>query len=111
MVAKIDSFNSKVSLNMATNLIHTVVMALIGFLMVPYYIGEFGLSTYAIIPLSITVTTYFIALSDCLASAFARYMGVAVQTSDPERINRTFTTSLSGMGRVMLVMAPVPASR
>lgn len=106
MSVNVDTFSSKVSLNMLTNFSHTVIMAVVGFMMVPYYIGEFGLAIYAIIPLSITITTYFIALSDCLASAFTRYMGVAVHGGNHEDINRTFTTSLSGMGKTLIIITP-----
>ena len=42
---QIDSFSSRVSLNMVTNIIRTVIMALVRFMMVPDYRGEFGLST------------------------------------------------------------------
>ena len=59
-----DKFTSKVSLNMVTNVVRTVLMAVIGLLMVPYYIGEFGLAAYAILPLATSLTSYFISIAD-----------------------------------------------
>ena len=105
----VDSFTSKVSLNVATNVARTAIMSLIGFLMVPYYIGEFGLSAYAIIPLATSITTYFIAVSDSLANAFTRYMTIALQNGDTEEAKRTFTSSVIGMGRCMALLIPVVA--
>ena len=102
-----DSFSSRVSLNMVTNIVRTVIMALVGFLMVPYYIGEFGLSTYAIIPLVTTITTYFLAMSDSLANAFTRYMAVAVQQGDVDTANRTYTSSTIGMLKCIAALMPV----
>lgn len=102
-----DSFSSRVSLNMVTNIVRTVIMALVGFLMVPYYIGEFGLSTYAIIPLVTTITTYFLAMSDSLANAFTRYMAVAVQQGDMDTANRTYTSSTIGMLKCIAALMPV----
>ena len=69
-----DPFSSRVSINVSVNIIRTIVMALTGFLMVPYYIGSLGMATYAIIPLITSVTTYFLAMSDSLADAFTRYI-------------------------------------
>lgn len=103
----IDSFSSKVSLNVLTNIIRTVVMALVGFMMVPYYLGEFGLATYAIIPLITSITTYFLAISDSLANAFTRYMAIAIQEGDEEVINRTFSSSVFGMARCIGLLMPL----
>ena len=103
----IDSFSSKVSLNVLTNIVRTVVMALVGFMMVPSYLGEFGLATYAIIPLITTITTYFLAISDSLANAFTRYMAIAIQEGDEEVINRTFSSSVIGMAKCIGILMPV----
>lgn len=102
-----DAFSSKVSLNMVTNLGRTVIMALVGLLMVPYYIDEFGLAAYAILPLATSITNYFIIISDSVANAFSRYMVIAVQKGDMSVANRVFTTSVFGMGRCILVLVPI----
>ena len=102
-----DVFSSKVSLNVLTNVVRTVIMALVGLIMVPYYLGEFGLSVYAIIPLATTITNYFLIVSDSLSNAFSRYMVMAVQSGDMDGANRVFTTSVLGMGRVIVMLLPV----
>lgn len=102
-----DIFSSKVSLNMLTNIIRTVLMALAGLLMVPYYIDQFGIATYAILPLATTVTNYFVIIADSLSNAFSRYMTISAQTGDTNRMNVVFTSSVIGMGKCMLIMAPV----
>ena len=99
-----DAFSSKVSHNMVSNIVRTVLMALIGLLMVPYYLDEFGLATYAILPLATTVTNYFIIISDSIANAFSRYMVIAIQNKDVEGTNRVFTTSVIGLGKCMALM-------
>ena len=106
---RVDTFSSKVSLNVATNVARTLIMSLIGFLMVPYYIGEFGLSAYAIIPLATSITTYFIAVSDALANAFTRYMTISLQNGDEEGAKRTFTSSVTGMAKCMMLLLPAVA--
>lgn len=102
-----DTFSSKVSLNLVTNVLRTVIMALAGLLMVPYYIGEFGLATYAIIPLVVSITTYFIAISDSISSAFTRYMVITIQNNDSESINRVYSTSVIGLSRVVMILTPI----
>ena len=99
-----DSFSSKVSHNMLSNIVRTVLMALIGLLMVPYYLDEFGLATYAILPLATTVTNYFLIISDSVANAFSRYTVIAIQNRDNDGTNRVFSTSVIGLGKCMVLM-------
>ena len=107
MTSRKDAFSSRVSLNMVANVLRTVLMALAGLLMVPYYIGEFGLATYAILPLATTVTNYFVMISDSLSNAFSRYMSISVQAGDPERLNTVFSSSVIGMAKCMGLMFPI----
>lgn len=106
-MAKIDLFSSRVSINMLFNVANAAIMAIVGFLMVPYYIGEFGLATYAILPLAISITTYFIAISDSLASAFTRFLVIDLQKGDIELANRTFSSSIFGLGKIMFMLLPL----
>lgn len=92
---------------MVANVLRTVLMALAGLLMVPYYIDEFGLATYAILPLATTVTNYFVMISDSLSNAFSRYMSISVQTEDPDRLNTVFSSSVVGMAKCMALMFPI----
>lgn len=102
-----DKFTSKVSLNMVTNVVRTVLMAVIGLLMVPYYIGEFGLAAYAILPLATSLTSYFISIADSLSSVFTRYLVIALQKDDSEDANRVFSTTVIGMSGMMMVLVPI----
>ena len=100
-------FFSKVSLNMATNITRVVVMALVGFLMVPYYIDQFGLATYAILPLATSVTTYVLVASESLAESFTRFMILAIQKEDGDDIGRTYSSAVIGMVRIIFILLPV----
>ena len=99
-------FFSKVSLNMVTNITRVIVMALVGFLMVPYYIDQFGLATYAILPLATSITTYVLVASESLADSFTRFMIIAIQKGDRNEITRTYSSSVIGMVRIILILLP-----
>ena len=100
-------FFSKVSLNMVTNITRVVVMALVGLLMVPYYIDQFGLATYAILPLATSITTYVLVASESLAESFTRFMILAIHKGDREGIDETYSSSVIGMIRIILILMPV----
>ena len=104
-----ESFSSKVSLNMITNIIRVAVMAVIGLAMVPYYIDQFGIATYAILPLVTSLTTYVQIASDSLGESFARFLVLAIHGGDEEQTNRTYTSSVVGMFKIVMVMMPVIA--
>ena len=100
-------FFSKVSLNMVTNITRVVVMALVGFLMVPYYIDQFGLATYAILPLATSITTYVLVASESLADSFTRFMLMAIHKEDRNEIERTYSSAVIGMIRIILILLPI----
>ncbi len=100
-------FSSRVSRNLVTNVLRTLIMALAGLLMVPYYIDQFGLATYALLPLATTITNYFVMVSDALSRSFSRYMTMAIQGGDVERSNSVYSTSVIGMCGLVLIMVPI----
>lgn len=106
-VGGVDKFSSKVSYNMAVNILRTIVMALFGFLMVPYYIDQFGLATYAILPLATSISSYVLSITDPLGDAFARYTSIAIQKDDIGLANRTYSSSVFGMLRCMVFLIPL----
>ncbi len=100
-------FFSKVSLNMVTNVTRVVVMALVGFLMVPYYIDQFGIATYAILPLATSITSYVLVASESLADSFTRYMIMAIHKGERDEITKTYSSAVIGMVRIILILLPV----
>ena len=101
------SFWEKTSLNVVINVTRTVITALIGLLLVPYYIDTLGVATYGISPLATSISSYILILSDSLVSACSRYSVMAIQRNDPDEISRTFNTALVGIGRNVLILIPV----
>lgn len=101
------AFFSKVSLNMVTNILRVVIMAIVGLVMVPYYIKELGLSTYALIPLVTSITTYVLVASESLSESFTRFMILSMHGKDKEETNRIYSSSVTGMFRVILIIMPI----
>ncbi len=102
-----ESFSSKVSLNMITNILRAAVMALVGIAMVPYYIDQFGIGTYAIIPLVTSLTTYVQIASDSLGESFARFLILAIHDGNEAETNKTYSSSVIGMFKLMMIFLPV----
>ncbi|MCQ2070367.1 MAG: lipopolysaccharide biosynthesis protein [archaeon] len=100
-------FNSKVSINMLTNIVRTLLMALFGFLMVPYYIDSLGLAAYAIIPLATSIVAYILAVTDSLGDAFARFIAVSIQHGEFDEANRNYSTASIGLLRIILMATPI----
>ena len=92
---------------MITNITRVAVMAVIGLAMVPYYIDQFGIATYAILPLVTSLTTYVQIASDSLGESFARFLVLAIHGGDEEQTNRTYTSSVVGMFKIVMIMMPV----
>ncbi|MDR1405025.1 MAG: lipopolysaccharide biosynthesis protein [Candidatus Methanoplasma sp.] len=102
-------FSKRLAPNMVTNVIRTVLTAMIGLLLVPYYIGELGSAVYAILPLATSVTSYVLVVSDEITNAFSRYLVISIHRNDREEANRVYTTTIIGLGKTVFAIAPIVA--
>lgn len=102
-----EKFNRLVIPNMATNIMRAVVTALIGLFLVPYYIDELGVSAYSLIPLITSVSSYVMIIADAMTSAYSRYLIIALQEGDAEKVDRTYTTTVFGLARLVTMTIPL----
>ena len=101
-----DKFSEYVVPNMATNLVRTLLTALIGLVLTPFYIGELGEDVWRILPLAISVTSYVLIVTDEMTNAFSRYLVVAIHGHDENESNRVYTTTVLGVCRVVAISIP-----
>ncbi len=93
--------------NMVTNVARTLLTALIGLMLVPFFIGELGIGVYGILPLATSVTAYVIIISDELTNAFSRSLIIALHRGDWDESNKVYTTTVIGLGKIVLMLVPV----
>ncbi len=102
-------FSRRASFNLVTEVLYVVVSALIGLLIVPYYIDELGVSAYAIIPLATSVSSYVMIFSDAFCGAVNRFFVVSIRKGDILDSNKTYSTSLVLLFRMALIVMPLMA--
>ncbi|MBO4569521.1 MAG: hypothetical protein J5674_06210 [Candidatus Methanomethylophilaceae archaeon] len=100
-------FFDRTLVNTVANVVKTVVMAIIGVMMVPYYLDVLGMSTYAVIPLAATMTSYVMIMAESLTEACSRYSIMAVGTGDRKEALKTFNSAFFGILRVCAILVPV----
>ena len=92
---------------MVTNIVRTALTALIGLMLVPFFIDELGRGVYGILPLATSITTYVVVISDELTKAFSRSLIIALHDEDKNEANKVYTTTVLGLGKVVLMLFPV----
>lgn len=102
-------FSDRTFFNLVTEVLYVVIAALIGLLMVPFYIDELGMFAYAIIPLATSVTSYVMIFSDSFCSAINRYFVISLEGDDMDDANITYSTSLRAILRMAIVVMPMMA--
>ncbi len=107
MAEERSKFWENTSINVIINVIRTVTTALIGLLLVPYYIDTLGVATYGIIPLATTISSYILIISDSLVSACSRYTVIAIQSENPDEMSKVFNTAFVGIGKNVLLLIPI----
>ena len=100
-------FKGRTSINVLTNTLRTVLMALIGLLLVPYYLDNLGTAAYGIIPLATTMTSYVMILCDSLTYSSSRYSVLALHKGDDEQSNIAVNTAFFGVLRVCILLIPL----
>ena len=99
------NFLRRTPLNILMNVTRTVVMALVGILLVPYYIDTLGMASYGIIPLATTMSSYVMILTDSLGSACSRYSTIDIHNKDDA--SDTLSTGFFGILRICMMLIPV----
>ena len=99
-------FSKYLAPNMATNVVRTLLTALIGLMLVPFFIDELGRGVYGILPLATSITTYVIVISDELTKAFSRSLIIALHEGDKEKTNKVYATTAIGLGKIVLMLIP-----
>lgn len=101
------SYWEKTSINVVSNVVRTIITALVGIVLVPYYLDTLGVGTYALIPLATTVTSYIMIVTDSIVSACSRYVVLSFQRNGMEDAQRTFNSAFFGILRIVLLVMPL----
>jgi len=107
--AKSKDFSKHVAPNMATNIIRTVLTALVGLFLVPYFIDSMGAAVYALLPLATSVTSYVLVVSDEITNAFSRYLVISIHGGDQKEAGKVYATTVLGLAKTVLIAAPLVA--
>lgn len=102
-------FSKRTMSNLITEVVYVILAAAIGLLMVPYYIGELGMSAYAVVPLATSVTSYVMIVADAFCSSVNRYFIVALKRDSREEVSVVFGTSMFSVLRICAVVMPLTA--
>ena len=92
--------------NLVTEAVYVVFAAVIGLVMVPYYVGELGMSAYAIVPLATSVTSYVMIVADAFCSSVNRYLVVSLERDSREEVSVVFGTSMFSVLRIAVMVLP-----
>lgn len=100
-------FLERTMANTIANIARTVVMALVGVMLVPYFLDTLGKATYGIIPLATTMSMYVMLVADSLMQACNRYSILAFSGGDEAEASRVFNSSYFGLARLCCMLLPV----
>jgi len=95
------------SSNVLVNAIAFATNVIVGILLVPFFINELGVAAYGLVPLATSVTSYVAVIADSMGTATSRFLTKAFNSSEPEKANSAYTTSVIGMFFIVLMLIPV----
>jgi membrane protein EpsK len=99
-----DHRGNSLPLNLIANCTNFAVSIIIGFWFTPFLIKNLGLSSYGLIPLALTMTSYLSLVTLLINSATGRYMIIALEKKDFDTANRIFNTVLISSFSAILVI-------
>lgn len=102
---KTDRLEGRVMPNIISNAVFMLVNFALGLLLVPFYINQLGVASYAIIPVATSVTSYIVIISDSLSSTVSRYLTIDLRT-DVDTAKHTYNTAMIGFTGLVLTAIP-----
>jgi len=100
-------FTKRFTPNLVMNLLALLINAIVGLLLVPYFIDELGIAAYGIVPIATSVTGYVTLASDSIVNSVYRYLAVATQNGQIDNAKKTYNTAILGLLRVVIALIPV----
>jgi O-antigen/teichoic acid export membrane protein len=102
-----EAFSKQVPKNLMANTFYFVLNVLIGLFLVPYFIDNLGVASYALIPLATSLTNYVSIVTQSLNASVFRYLTIDLKKQDYNKANITFNTSLFGTFGITLLTVPL----
>ena len=99
--------NNRFNANVISNISFLLISSFFGFFLVPYYIDNLNIGAYAIIPLSTSLSAFVILISEAVNTSVQRYITIAIQQNDYNRVKILFNTSLFTTFYLMLLFVPI----
>lgn len=104
---KQETFSKQLPKNIRANIIYFVLNVLLGLLLTPFFIKSLGISSYGIIPLATSMTSYVNLVTQSFNVSVSRYLTIDLQKQDYMRANITFNTALFGTLGIALLTIPI----
>ncbi|MAB58274.1 MAG: hypothetical protein CL524_12090 [Aequorivita sp.] len=96
-------FQTKV--NLFYNIITFLINALIGLVMPAYLIQKLGISTYSLIPISMSITSFMLVITISINGTLSRFLSIDFN-NELEDVNSTFSTSLITLVGIFMLLIP-----
>ncbi|MBQ4135218.1 MAG: lipopolysaccharide biosynthesis protein [Methanocorpusculum sp.] len=100
-------FAQRFSANVISNVLYFIINIVIGLLLVPFFIDSLGESTYGLIPLATSITSYVLIFIDAANGSVSRFLTLDLQRADVDKSNETFNTSLFGLSGIVIASIPI----
>lgn len=102
-----EAFSKQVPKNLIANSLYFALNAIIGMLLVPYFIDSIGVASYALVPLATSITSYVNLVVQSLNTSVSRYLTIDLQKKEFKKANITFNTALFGTLGIIILMLPL----
>jgi len=93
--------------NLVSNIGFFCANALISLWFVSYLIHNLGVAVYGLIPLVLTITSYFNLFTFGLNMAVGRFMTIAFECPNPKDVNRIFNSSFLASIAIAIILLPL----
>lgn len=97
-------FQTKI--NLLYNIITFVINALIGLVLPAYLIQKLGVSTYSLIPISMSITSFMLVITVSINGTLSRFLSIDF-VSELDDVNKTFSTSFLTLVAIFILIIPL----
>lgn len=98
--------NYQTKINLVYNIITFIINALIGLVLPIFLIKKLGISTYSLIPLSMSITSFMVLVTISINGTLSRFLSIDFE-NDTKDVNKTFSTSFFLLIGLFVLLAPI----
>lgn len=93
--------------NVFSNVVYTVIAALVNLWLTPYLIAHIGMAAFGMIPLTNSIVAYAAVFTTAIYNSVSRFLAIEIEKKNTRKANKVFNTAMFSLVGIICALSPI----